>query len=156
MTNQNSNANPNHPSSPLPWYKDGLRFKCTECGKCCTGTSGFVWVNQEEMQNMANVLNISLELFKKRYVRQRDNRYALIEKKIPNGEYDCIFLKDKKCQVYQARPIQCRTYPWWQENLNTEQSWKLAAEECEGINDQAPLLPYTQIIQLVRSNETKK
>ena len=81
-----------------------------------------------------------------KYIRSRDNRYALVEKKTQNGEYACIFLKDKKCQVYQNRPKQCRTYPWWQENLHTEQNWKLAAATCEGINDQAPRIPYSQIV----------
>ena len=36
-----------------PWYKEGLRFKCTECGKCCTGAPGYVWVNKEEVAEMA-------------------------------------------------------------------------------------------------------
>jgi len=155
MTEQNSNTNSQNPSR-LPWYKEGLRFKCTECGKCCTGPSGFVWIDEEEMKGMAAILNISLELFKRKYVRQCNNRHALVEKKSPNGDYDCIFLKDKKCLVYQARPSQCRTFPWWQENLNTEQSWKLAAENCEGIHDEAPLVPYEQIIQLLQLNKKKE
>jgi len=138
------------------WYKEGLRFQCTECGKCCTGTHGLVWISQEEMEAMAASLNISLQRFKMKYVRRRDNRYALVEKKNSEGNFDCIFLKEKKCLVYQNRPTQCRTYPWWRENLNTEDSWKLAATECEGINDQAPLVPYSQIVQLVRSNENAK
>lgn len=130
----------------LPWYKDGLRFKCTECGKCCTGPSGYVWVSEEEMSAMAQELSISVEVFKRKYTRVRDNRYALTERKTQAGDYDCVFLKDKKCEIYKARPTQCRTFPWWKENLNTEESWKLAAQECEGINDQAPLIPYSQII----------
>lgn len=143
------NANPNEDSSSLPWYKGGLRFQCTECGKCCTGTPGFVWVSEDEILAMATILNISVELFKRKYIRRRDNRYALTEKKKENGDFDCVFLKDNRCQVYQNRPIQCRTYPWWRENLNSEQSWKLAAKECEGINDQAPLVPYSQIMKLI-------
>ena len=139
--------------SSLPWYKDGLRFKCTECGKCCSGSPGYVWTNAEEIEAMAGVLKISVDLFRKKYTRQCDNRIALIEKKTMNGEFDCIFLKDKKCTVYQARPQQCRTFPWWVHNLNSEESWKLAAEECEGINDQAPLFPYSQIVQLGKLEE---
>lgn len=141
MTENSDKENPK-----LPWYKDGLRFQCTECGKCCTGSSGFVWVNEEEMQSMADSFNIPIELFKRKYTRQRDNRFALIEKKNPNGDFDCIFLKGKRCEVYQARPTQCRTYPWWPENLNSKESWKIAAQECEGINDEAPLVPYSEII----------
>lgn len=141
--------------SSLPWYKDGLRFKCTECGKCCTGTPGFVWVSQEEICSMAQFLNISVDLFKRKYIRSRDNRYALIEKKIANEDYECIFLKDKKCQIYKARPTQCRTFPWWKENLNTEESWKLAAKECEGINNDAPIVPYSQIEQSIKINDVQ-
>lgn len=140
----------------LPWYKDGLRFKCTECGKCCTGGPGFVWITEEEMEGMAASLKMSLERFKIEYIRTRDNRYSLIEKKRKNGGYDCVFLKDKKCLVYQNRPSQCRTYPWWNENLNTQESWKLAAKECEGINDGAPIVPYSQIVQLLRTNSKKE
>lgn len=142
--------------SDLPWYKDGLRFKCTECGKCCTGTPGYVFVTMEEMNRMAEALNISIETFKRKYIRQKDNRYALVEKKTKTGDYDCVFLKNKKCEVYQARPTQCRTFPWWQENLEGEESWKLAAKDCEGINNEAPITPYSQIIQLVKSNESNK
>ena len=134
-----------------PWYKDGLRFKCTECGKCCTGPSGYVWVNDDEMTALAEKLGISLDLFKRKYTRMRDNRYALTERQTQAGDYDCVFLKDKKCQVYDARPTQCRNFPWWKENLHSEESWKLAAKDCEGINDEAPLTPYSQIIQFVRS-----
>lgn len=151
MTDQDSNNDSN--ISQLPWYKDGLRFKCTECGKCCTGISGFVWVTEEEIRAIAAVLDVPLDLFKRKYIRNRDNRYALVEKKSKNGEYDCIFLNDKKCQVYEARPNQCRTFPWWKENLTTEESWKLAAKDCEGIHDEAPLVPYSQIVQLLRSNQ---
>jgi uncharacterized protein len=138
------------------WYKNGLRFQCTECGKCCTGSSGFVWITEEEMKAMADHLNISLELFKRKYTRQRDNRFALVEKKTAHNHYDCVFLNDKKCQIYQVRPTQCRTYPFWKENLTTDQSWKIAAEFCEGIQNNAPLLPYTQIVQLVSQNESKE
>jgi uncharacterized protein len=152
-------TNPNAPPSsppPLPWYKDGLRFKCTECGKCCSGKpafagfAGFVWVTKEEVLAMADFLNISPDLFKRKYIRSRDNRLALIDKKTPAGDYDCIFLKDNKCQVYKARPKQCQTFPWWKENLNTEESWKIAAKECEGINSDSPLIPYSQIEQILR------
>lgn len=129
----------------LPWYKEGLKFKCTECGKCCTGSRGFVWITEEEAIAIAASLNLSLKVFKIRYTRSRDNRLALVEKKNADGNYECIFLKGKKCEVYQNRPKQCRTFPWWQENLNSQESWKLAAQDCEGINDEAPLVPYLSI-----------
>jgi len=44
-----------------PWYQDGLRFKCTGCGQCCTGSPGYVWVSPEEAEAMAKHLKIPLE-----------------------------------------------------------------------------------------------
>ncbi len=140
----------------LPWYKEGLRFKCTGCGKCCTGGPGIVWITEAEMEKIAAYLKISLSAFKRTYIRHIDNRFALIERKTPDGEYDCIFLKDKKCMVYQDRPLQCRTFPWWQQNLNSEESWKLAAEECEGINEEAPLISCSEIqATLQKTNQSE-
>jgi Fe-S-cluster containining protein len=147
MTDQ---KDPSQPS--LPWYKEGLKFKCTECGKCCTGQAGFVWVTNEEIAAMAKVMHLSEQTFKIKYVRNRNNRLALVEKKNEAGGYDCIFLKNKKCQIYQARPKQCQTFPWWKENLNTPESWKLAAQDCEGINDQAAAVPYETIKKNLSQN----
>jgi uncharacterized protein len=66
-------------------------------------------------------------------------RYSLLESK---RTFDCIFLKDKKCQIYGARPTQCRTYPWWPQNLRSQQVWEEVARTCEGINrPDAPLIP---------------
>lgn len=133
--------------SSLSWYKEGLKFKCTECGKCCTGPSGYVFVTEEEIEKMATLLKINSYLFKKKYTRLCNNQYALTERKNLSGEYDCVFLEGKKCKVYQARPKQCRSFPWWQDNLKSKESWELAAKECEGISDEAPLVPYLQILE---------
>ncbi|WP_068470944.1 YkgJ family cysteine cluster protein [Candidatus Protochlamydia phocaeensis] len=130
-----------HPS--FPWYKDGLHFSCTQCGKCCTGSPGFVWVSEQEMAEMAQFLKISIKDFKRLYVRRLHNRYLLVEKKSQN--HDCVFYKDRKCQVYQARPSQCRTYPFWKENLLSPQSWEEAAQTCEGICPEAPLISFESI-----------
>ncbi len=135
-------------STPLPWYKEGLRFKCTECGKCCTGAPGFVWITEEEMLAMAQHLKIELGLFKKKFTRQRDNRYALIEKKSTNNS--CIFLEGNRCSIYKARPKQCRTFPWWQENLNTKESWERAAVDCEGITEEAPIVSFEEIDKVLK------
>jgi Fe-S-cluster containining protein len=124
------------------WIKEGLRFKCTQCGKCCTGGPGYVWVTLEEMEKIAATLNLSLEAFTKRYVRKVHTRFSLIEKK-PN--YDCVFLQDKQCTIYESRPKQCRTFPWWDENLSSEKAWKECSQQCEGINEEAPLVTLASI-----------
>jgi uncharacterized protein len=126
------------------WYKEGLRFQCTGCGQCCTGTPGYVWVEESEIQTLANHLHISLEECKKRYVRRIGKKYALLEKKAPS--YDCIFLKDKRCLIYPVRPKQCRTFPWWPEHLKQSKNWIALSAQCEGINQEdAPLIPFSEI-----------
>lgn len=128
--------------SDFPWYKDGLRFSCTGCGKCCTGSPGFVWITPEEMESIAEFLNISLEQFIKNYTRQVGNRYSLLEY---SKSYDCVFLKNNRCTIYNARPQQCRTFPWWKENLETPESWQETADRCEGIHPEAPLISLEEI-----------
>jgi len=113
------------------WYDKGLKFKCTGCGKCCTGSPGFVWVSAEEIVSIANFLKLSISNFKKRYLRVVDNRFCLTERK---KNYDCIFLDGKKCTIYAHRPTQCKTFPWWIHNISSEAAWQEAGKDCEGIN----------------------
>ena len=112
-----------------------IRFQCTECGACCTGAPGYVWVKEEEIANMATFLKLSVSEFSKRYIRRVGQRLSLIEKK----NYDCVFLKDKKCQLYSVRPKQCRTFPFW-----PHLKWEEAAQFCEGIG-RGPILSKEEI-----------
>jgi uncharacterized protein len=125
-----------------PWYKEGLRFKCTECGGCCTGSPGYIWINEEEIQALANHLKMNLDDFAKKYLRKIGHRFSLNER--PHT-YDCVFLKNKKCTIYGFRPKQCRTFPWWTQNLKSRQDWIEAAKFCEGIDNTAPIMPFEEI-----------
>lgn len=129
--------------SDLPWYKEGLRFSCTQCGKCCTGSPGFVWVTEEEVAQMAEHLNITAEAFAKAYTRKVGNRLSLLEH---SKNYDCVFLKDNQCSIYGNRPKQCRTFPWWKENLESRESWEGVIERCEGARgSESPLFSLKEI-----------
>lgn len=134
------------------WYEEGLRFECTGCGKCCTGAPGYVWVSLAEMEEMAKNLDLPLKEFQKRFVRRVGQRYSLVESK---STYDCVFLEGKKCRVYEARPKQCRTFPWWPQNLRSEESWSEAAKGCEGIREDAPLVPFGTIEKERKWQESK-
>lgn len=113
-----------------PWYKDGLRFKCTGCGDCCTGAPGYVWVNQAEIDALAERLGMDAIQFEKKYVRKIGVRRSLVEYK--NG--DCVFFdnKTRKCTVYEQRPRQCRTWPFWNSNLRSPEAWAETCEACPG------------------------
>ena len=125
-----------------PWYKKGLRFGCTRCGKCCTGSPGYVWVSDEEIVAIAEFLQLPLQEFADRYLRLVDNNFALQENP---SNFDCVFLENNQCQVYSVRPKQCQTFPWWPKNLESEESWHEAASRCEGIKEDAPLVFFEQI-----------
>jgi uncharacterized protein len=114
--------------SDLPWYKAGLQFTCTECGDCCSGTPGYVWVNNEEIAALAAAVGLTPDAFEDLYVRRVGVRKSL--KEFPNG--DCVFLKSRRCTVYEARPRQCRTWPFWDSNLKTPDDWKQTCEACPG------------------------
>ncbi len=113
-----------------PWYKNGLRFKCTGCGNCCTGAPGYVWVNKEEIAALAAEIGVDVATFEKRYVRQIGVRKSLKELK----NYDCVFLdgETRKCRVYAARPRQCRTWPFWDSNIRTPEAWAETCRVCPG------------------------
>lgn len=131
-----------------PWYQEGLPFKCTECGKCCTGSPGYTWVTEQEIEAIAQHLKLPIETFVQRYLRVVDGRVSLNENQT---NYDCAFLKDKKCLIYPVRPKQCRTFPWWQQNLQSKEDWEEAAKRCEGINPTAPLVTFEEIQNVLHS-----
>ena len=126
-----------------PWYKDGLKFQCTGCGKCCTGAPGAVWLKPREIKQIAEYLNISEAQFLEDYTRDIDGRLSLIEKE----HYDCIFLNGKFCSIYPVRPSQCQTFPYWPGNLESEHTWNALKQFCEGVNDEAPLASLEYIEQ---------
>lgn len=140
-----------------PWYKEGLHFKCTGCGKCCTGSPGYVWINEDEIANISEYLNITREEFLKKYVRRCHGRLALVEMK---KNYDCVFLKDNRCQIYPVRPTQCKTFPYWPQNLHSQEAWEETAKECEGISSCNPkvsieTIEEQKLIQIRRNHHTK-
>lgn len=117
-------------SKDTPWYRDGLRFECTQCGACCSGEPGYVWVEDSEIDAMAEDLGLPFDTFERRYVRLVGKSKSLTE--YPDG--DCILLdpKTRKCTVYGSRPIQCRTWPFWNSNLDKKKDWKETCEVCPG------------------------
>jgi uncharacterized protein len=131
--------------STEPWYSDGLAFSCTKCGACCTGAPGYVWVSPDEIEKLAEFRGETVEQFGARFVRKVGERYSLIEK--PGG--DCIFWdKTAGCTVYPARPVQCRTWPFWPENVETKEDWDHVREICPG-SGQGRLYTVDEIISSI-------
>jgi len=121
----------NHESSEsAPWYSDGLKFECTQCGNCCTGAPGAVWISDEELHEIADHLDKSIG--EVRLMHTRIVRGKLSLREYANG--DCIFFdgESRGCTIYEARPIQCRTWPFWRSNIATPKDWSETQRECPG------------------------
>ena len=118
------------PKAEEPWYADGLKFNCSQCGDCCTGAPGYVWVKKSEIAALAALMEQEVEEFEKEYVRNVGIRKSLRE--FPNG--DCVFFdsETRRCNVYEARPRQCRTWPFWESNLKSPKAWEATCEVCPG------------------------
>ena len=125
-----------------PWFQKGLKFACAGCGDCCTGAPGYVWVNKAEIAALAAAVGVPVGEFERLYVRTIGIRKSLIE--FANG--DCVFFHGQRrtCQVYAARPRQCRTWPFWPSNLASPEAWQETAERCPGCN-RGRLAPLTEI-----------
>ncbi|MBR5672070.1 MAG: YkgJ family cysteine cluster protein [Spirochaetales bacterium] len=117
-----------------PFYKDGLHFECQRCSGCCRFDSGYVFLSHQDLDRLASNLSLTQDEFLEKYCVKVDMggyfRISLIEK--PN--YDCIFWRDGGCAVYEARPLQCRSYPFWEHQLESKEAWENVAKSCPGIN----------------------
>ncbi len=130
-----------------PFYQNGLKFQCTRCGKCCTGEPGYVYVGSAESERLASHLEISVAGFYLKYVRKVPGGFSLLERR----DGSCIFF-DEGCLVYGSRPRQCRTYPFWEENLGSPERWELEARQCEGIAS-GPLHSGNRIEEMLAGTE---
>jgi len=125
------------------FYKAGLRFECQpNCGACCNGI-GDVYVDGAEISRLATHMQLPVSQFRKRFLRRVHGKYSLTDR--PQG--GCIFLgDDMKCKVYEARPRQCRTYPFWPRLLSSPLAWHMEGVRCPGIG-KGEIIPAEEIIR---------
>ncbi len=115
------------------FWRDGLRFGCTRCSRCCRHTPGYVFLSARDITRLARAMGVSAEEFRGRWCRRVQTgiatRLSLTEK--PN--LDCALWENDGCSVYAVRPLQCRSFPFWSANLVDRGAWDLQAAQCPGI-----------------------
>lgn len=102
-------------------FKEGFNFAfdpsgCNSCGgNCCIGDSGYIWINSNEILNLSSYLNISVEQLQTRFLNKIGYKYSIKEVKLSPTNFACCFfdLEKRCCSVYDVRPNQCRTFPFW-------------------------------------------
>jgi Fe-S-cluster containining protein len=113
-----------------------------------------VWFSDEELTEMAVDKGIERKDFLRLYAHKIHGRWSLNEIRNKDGDYDCVFLsRDEEgralCDIYKARPTQCRTWPFWRENLSSREAYEDAAEDCpgmgKGLNGSGKFFPVEQI-----------
>ena len=118
------------------WFDKAISFSCTACGKCCKSNGATrVFVNSKEIENIASVMNISVDAVNKEYITTvlGNDGTELNSLKKHSSKNQCVFLDGNKCSIYSARPTQCRTYPYWPHIMIGEAEWRAEAVSCEGI-----------------------
>jgi Fe-S-cluster containining protein len=116
----------------------GLRFGCRRCSACCRFTPGFVLLSPIDLVDLMAAVAVSWEEFKRRFLRPLRIgpfiRLSLREK----ANYDCIFWENDGCRVYDHRPLQCRSFPFWSHILSSRSAWNEQKKNCPGM-DRGPL-----------------
>ena len=99
--------------------KDWVPFRCRLCGNCCRNLRGNLMPEQIDAYRLARFLRERGEV---EYMEDFYTRYTypdMLEDFFPvflintvDPDDSCVFLKDGRCSVYEARPRVCRLYPF--------------------------------------------
>ncbi len=128
----------------------GIRFRCLKgCSRCCRG-QGYVWINPSEADLIADFLGIGVEIFLGKYTKECDGHITL---KDDASHEQCIFLDSEgRCPIYEVRPVQCRTYPFWKSVFKDRESMNYEFLECPGLGT-GKLFAKEKILDLFKQTE---
>ena len=116
------------------FYKSGLRFECTRCSRCCRHSPGYVFLSAKDVDSLVAAFGTTRNEFRERYCRTIDlgiaTRVSLKEK----SNFDCILWEHGGCSQYDARPLQCRSFPFWSASIASREDWDAHARQCPGMN----------------------
>jgi Fe-S-cluster containining protein len=98
------------------------------------GRDGVVYLEPIDLERLGELLDTSAREVLRRF-GGRDEHDELVLGRKENG--DCIFFSQSKCSVYDARPIQCRSYPFLPLTdftpVESSSWWREEKKHCPGI-----------------------
>lgn len=107
------------------------RFECQHSGHCCSVRDRgavFVYLTQRDIETLSAFLELSPKEFNEKHCATTDSILHLSD-----PQRDCQFLEHNRCAVYDARPLLCRTWPFWPKNMVDDETWKRETRGCEGV-----------------------
>ncbi|MDP6962614.1 MAG: YkgJ family cysteine cluster protein [Planctomycetota bacterium] len=134
------------------WWKYGVAFSCQRCAKCCHARDGiaYVYVNRRERAAIAAKLEVPLATFDQKYVDYQDHAKAHV--KFVGGK--CMFLKNNQCSINAVKPTQCRTWPFWEEIMVSQESYKQQVLDfCPGSQVSQPTIAPESIADQIQETE---
>jgi Fe-S-cluster containining protein len=90
------------------------QFHCQRCGYCCHqhGEYAYVYVTPKDIDRIANHLGVSSDEATRKYTKRLPHGQTMrFEKKV------CVFYTPEGCSIHRIKPEQCRTWPFWPENI---------------------------------------
>jgi len=117
------------------WEKESLHFECeSDCFKCCT-KPGIVYFDKSSIKNASKITKLSSTSFKKEFLKSYNGQWIHeVEKGNP-----CAFLTHEGCAIHFGKPSQCKSYPFWRENMTSKSMWKFVGSFCPGIDSGPPI-----------------
>jgi Fe-S-cluster containining protein len=136
----------------MSFWVRGIRFECQGTGRCChaRGEYGYVYLTLEDRRRLAAHLGLRTSSFTRRYCERDGEDYHL-----RHPERDCCFLRGRRCGVYEARPTQCRTWPFWPENMDPVVWEREIRPTCAGVG-KGRLHPAAEIRALLAAQEAEE
>jgi Fe-S-cluster containining protein len=114
---------------------EALRFECQPgCTECCR-QRGFVYLSDADILRAAAYLRMTAEAFERTYVYRTARRARF---RVPAAS-TCWFLHDGGCSIHEAKPTQCRIFPFWPEMVESRREWAKTARYCPGMG-KGPLI----------------
>jgi hypothetical protein len=106
-----------------------FRFECQPgCTNCCT-QDGHVYLTAEDIRRIAPYVGMNEGQFEKNYVLLDGEHRRL---KMEVGER-CFFLEEGGCGIHPVKPLQCRVFPYWPENVGSRRAWHGLRRFCPGV-----------------------
>jgi Fe-S-cluster containining protein len=113
-----------------------------------------VFLSEDDLLRLIKILNLPQHEVESLYCKWvplgRIDRLSLKEK--PN--FDCIFWNDG-CSVYESRPLQCGTFPFWDSILASADAWECVAKDCPGM-DHGTFHSFDEIENIAARGNTRR